>query len=115
MSLESLLKKAPLLRNCSTEESDISDTEVDFSIEAVEFPELCYACGEYVGEKSTPNPKEKGQFVVHRKFTEISGSGTTYDTASIGLCAECTEQIATIIDNWNEFKPVFNQVEEMND
>lgn len=113
MSLESLLTKAPLILNGSTEESD---TEVDFSIEEeVEFPNRCYACEEHVEEVSTPSSKEKGRFVVHIKSTEISGSGTTYHTPSIGLCAECTEKIAIIIDNWKEFKPVFNQVEEMND
>lgn len=85
------------------------------NIEKTEFPKLCYACGEHIEKISTPNESERGQFVVHKESAEISGSGTIHNTSSIPLCAECTEQIATIIDHWPEFKTVFNQVEEMND
>lgn len=75
-----------------------------------EFPERCYACGENVEQMSNSGANVKGQFVVHREDSMMVRD--IYDTASVGLCSNCTEQLGTIIDHWKEFEPVFNQVEE---
>jgi hypothetical protein len=95
------------LNNYRLREDDVDKREI---IGDREFPERCYACGENIEQMSNSGANTKGQFVVHREDSKMVKA--IYDTASVGLCSNCTEQVGTIIDHWKAFEPVFNQVEE---
>jgi hypothetical protein len=63
-----------------------------------EWHDSCYACGRDI----SPSLQERGQFVLHKEES-------VEHTAAVGLCDKCTRHFSTLIEQWEQFEPMFDK------